>query len=368
MKDLQFSNIANNEATLLIYKHIGFDADLGQGVDGLAFANEIIFLNEQYPTLNKIKVRINSPGGSVQEGYSICSAILNSTIPVETIIDGMAYSMAGVIAMCGHTKKMCDYGTFMMHNVSGGDNEEVINLLTNSLAQIFDGNSSLSLEKCKELMNKETWLCAEECAEIGLINEVVKTGKKKPLVMKANKLHALYMNLINDKPKQIKMNKLTSLLKLNNSADEEAIVSAVEEIKEGAEAAKTEAETLKEENEALKAKLKAFEDMEAEKEAASKTEVVEGAIEEGKITNESKEEWINSPLKADKLKNLFASLKTTPTHTQIFDIKNVVADKNSRENWTYRDWEKKDSKGLLEMKNNSPEQYKELVQTLNTIK
>ena len=94
----------DGKATMLCYKHIGYDESLGYGIDGNNFANEVLWLN-QYSECKSIEVRINSIGGSVSEGLSICSAILNSEKPVTTIIDGMAYSMAGVIAMCGTKRK-----------------------------------------------------------------------------------------------------------------------------------------------------------------------------------------------------------------------------------------------------------------------
>ena len=180
---LNFTNITNEKATMLIYKHIGNDAEMGYGVDGNMFASEMLYLNEAYPDLKEISVRINSVGGSVSEGLSICSAILNSTVPVVTYIDGMAYSMAGVIAMCGTKRNMSDFGTFMMHNVQGGSNEEILDLLTTSLAKIFERCTNLSLEKCKDLMNKETWMSAEECLNFGLVDSIVITENKKPLLM-----------------------------------------------------------------------------------------------------------------------------------------------------------------------------------------
>ncbi len=74
--NLKFTNISNENATILLYKHIGFDDKLGQGVDGSLIANEITWINENRTDIKNIDVRINSVGGSVPEGLSICSAIL----------------------------------------------------------------------------------------------------------------------------------------------------------------------------------------------------------------------------------------------------------------------------------------------------
>ncbi len=177
---LNFTNIKGDTAIIKCDKHIGYDEVLGWGVNGSYFADEIKWINEDYSHLKSIEVHINSQGGSVQDGLNICTAILDSKIPVTTIGTGFCYSMGGVILMCGSTKKMRDYSTFMMHSASGGYNQEVLDLITNSLAVIFERTTSLTLDKCKELMSAETWMSADECKGMGFIDEVVKTNNKKP--------------------------------------------------------------------------------------------------------------------------------------------------------------------------------------------
>ena len=109
---LKLSNISNGVATILLYKHFGEMEDMGMGINGAWIAEDIQYINEYgMDQIQKINVRINSVGGSVAEGYSICAAILNSKIPVDTYIDGMAYSMAGVVAMCGRKKYMSAFGS-----------------------------------------------------------------------------------------------------------------------------------------------------------------------------------------------------------------------------------------------------------------
>lgn len=371
---LRFSNIANNNAEIRLYKHFGFDKDLGQGVDGSLIADEIRYLNECYPELTNIDVKINSVGGSVQEGLSVCSAILDSKIPVTTINKGMAYSIAGVVAMCGHKRKMVDFGTFMMHEVSGGNDEDVIDLLTNSLAKIFDGTTALTVEKCRELMAKETWMSAEECRMMGLIDSdgIIPTNNKRPETTNKLELHNFYNKHINKKT----MIKLNNILKLSNEASEDAQVEAVEKINSEKEAALAEVEKMKAEKAELETKiseaegkLKTYEDAEATKETAEKEAVIENAIKEGKISKESKEEWTSSPMKSDKLKNLFTSLKATPSFTPAFvasEATNTGTDGVDKSKWTYSDYEKKDPAALLEIKNSNPVEFERLVKTINT--
>ena len=356
--NLKFTNISSDTATILLYKHFGDIDGMGIGIDGAMIANEIQWLNEFYKDEVKcINIRINSVGGSVHDGLSICSAILNSEIPCDTYIDGMAYSMAGVVAVCGRKVSMVDYGTFMMHNANGGDDNAMLDLITNSLAKLFERNTSMTLDKCKDLMAKETWMTAEECASLGIVNEVIVTKKETQAYANMLELQNLYNKIINPKTK-IKMQKLTDLLKLSNEASEESIVAAVEakqnkiaELEQLLNDAKEELKTLKAEKEA--------------KETAEKEEVITNAINAGKIDAKSKEIYLNSGKTATELKALVAEMK--PAYTPVFENNGGVAPElKGRENWTHRDWEKKDPQGLLNIKNNMPNVYAELLKTLNT--
>lgn len=355
--NLQFSNLSGSKATMLLYKHIGDDNQLGMGIDGNYFASELLWLNEQ-SSVSEIEVRINSIGGSVQEGLSICSAILNSAKPVITCIDGMAYSMAGVIAMCGTKKKMVDYGTFMMHNAQGGNNEEVLNLITNSLAKIFERCTSLTMDKCKQMMADETWMDAAKCMEMGLIDEIITTNNRKPMGDTVVELYNIYNKLLNKK----QMIKVTNLLNLSNDATEEAIVESIQVLETAKAEAISETETLKSEIETLKEKLKSFEEAELAKAEAEKLEVIENAISEKKIDATKKDHFINCTMGAAELKDLFGAIKIA--YTPVFNAEKVEADKNDRSSWTFRTWEKKDPAGLNELMNSAPEAYKELLKTI----
>lgn len=349
----KLSNISDGVATIRIYKHIGDDADLGYGVNGEWIAEDIAMLNESYSDQVKtINIRINSFGGSVQHGLSIVSAILNSKIPCNTYIDGMAYSMAGVIAICGVKKYMADYGTFMMHNVSGGDNEKAIDLLTNSLSILFDRNSNMTMDKCKDLMNKETWMSADECMNLGIIDEIVVT-KQKSIAMNSNifELQNIYNRILNKT--ENKMIKLTELLKLSNEASEDAIVEAVNAKSETIANLEAKIGELTNELNALKESNEAAEN-------AAKVELVENAIKEGKIDAATKEIYLVSNKSNVELKEVFAKLK--PAYTPIFENKSTIENLPSgRESWDFAKWSKEDPKALAEMQKNDPNTFNSLV-------
>ena len=353
---MKITNISNEVATMLIYKHIGNIDGMDNGINGAFIAEDIQYINDNYSDQVKcINIRINSIGGSVADGLSIVSAILNSAIPVNTYIDGMAYSMAGVIAICGQKKYMADYGTFMMHNANGGSDEEVLNLITNSLAKIFERNTNLTLDKCKDLMAKETWMTAVECMSLGIVDEIIETKKMKPAMnATVRELHAIYNKVIIKT--ETKMNKLTDLLKLSNEASEEAIVEAVNA--KDAKIAELEASIEAQSNE-----LQALKDANNEAVQAAKVELVENAIKEGKIADASKEIYLTSNKSNEELKDVFSKL--TPAYTPIFENKaNTQAAVAGRESWTFNDWSKKDPQGLAEMRVNDAPSFEALINNL----
>lgn len=355
---MKITNISNDVATMLIYKHIGDLDGMGDGINGAWVAEDIQYLNENYKDQVKcINIRINSIGGSVADGLSIVSAILNSEIPCNTYIDGMAYSMAGVIAICGNKKYMADYATFMMHNANGGSDEEVLNLITNSLAKIFERNTNLTLDKCKDLMNKETWMTADECLNLGIVDEIIQTKKMKPAMNSTLKeLHAIYNKVITKT--ETKMNKLTDLLKLSNEASEDAIIDAVNA--KDARIAELETSIANQ-----SAELKSLKDANDAAIQTAKVELVENAVKEGKIAVASKEIYLTSNKSNEELKDVFSKL--TPAYTPIFDNKQKqTPGVAGRENWTFNDWSKNDPKGLSEMQANDKATFDALISKLPT--
>ena len=112
--DYEYFNIQNaagDVANILLYDRIGVD-DKGNGISGKRFAEELFRLAKRF---RRINVRINSHGGKVTDGLSICAAILNinKSIPgvrIDTYVDGLALSIAGLIAVCGKRVYMCNFG------------------------------------------------------------------------------------------------------------------------------------------------------------------------------------------------------------------------------------------------------------------
>jgi len=94
--------------------------------------------------------------------------------------------------------------------------------------------------------------------------------------------------------------------------------------------------------------------------AVATVQTVENAIEAGKIKVEDKEKMI---VLATETPEAFNSIleSVQPARPRLVDaIKNNADDKNSRKEWTIRDFEKKDPNALKEMIKNDFDGYSEL--------
>ena len=125
-----------------------------------------------------VEVRINSPGGSVVEGL----AIYNALKPRQPIvyIDGVAASIASMIAMAGQKIIAAENALMMIHDpwVDAQGNSAELRKTADLLDKHRDAmltayaRSGLSPSQLTMLLAAETWMTATEALELGFIDEV----------------------------------------------------------------------------------------------------------------------------------------------------------------------------------------------------
>ena len=163
-------NDHTREATLHLYGTIGTE------LDGNQFARELAG-HDQNSDL--IKIRINSPGGDVFQGMSIVSAILSMKTSVHVYIDGVAASMAAVIAVCAEKVYMQDFAKLMIHDPSFKGNFSANEKENNMLSRVRDMLLKVLSRRGKDesevsgLMSEETWFSADEAKANGLCDEIL---------------------------------------------------------------------------------------------------------------------------------------------------------------------------------------------------
>ena len=129
----------------------------------------------------ELEVRINSPGGDVASGQEIYSLL--QTVPSTAKIMGMAASAAGFLAMGCDRVEISTVGTIMVHNVwcggVSGDYHEMdkasrmLKSLNASIASAFVAKSGKSEAEILKMMDRETWLTANQAVEIGICDAII---------------------------------------------------------------------------------------------------------------------------------------------------------------------------------------------------
>lgn len=131
----------------------------------------------------RIHIRINSNGGEVYSGIAIFNALRQSKADIRIYVDGIAASMASVIALCGKPVEMSRYARLMLHSVSGGcyGNKqdlqrcmEEIESLESSLSEIYSERLGLDPDTIRQTYfdGEDHWLTAQEALDLGFIDGI----------------------------------------------------------------------------------------------------------------------------------------------------------------------------------------------------
>lgn len=158
-----------------LYDEIGKDW-FGDGITAKEFLRELKAIET-----DKIDLRINSPGGQVFEGAAIYNGILRHPATVTAYIDGIAASIASVIALAGEKLVMAENALYMMHNPSGlafGTAEDmrqmatVLDKIRDTMVVAYKKKSGKPESEITALLDAESWLNAEEAKTAGFVDEI----------------------------------------------------------------------------------------------------------------------------------------------------------------------------------------------------
>lgn len=164
-------------ADIFIYEQIGKDYWDDSGVGAKQFAQDLKALGD----IDKIILRINSPGGSVFEGLAIYNTLNAHSAEKEVHIDGIAASIASVVAMVGDPIIMPENALLMIHDPTGlviGDAEdmrkmaETLDKVKDSILSAYMSKTQMSSSEIADLMSEETWMSAEEAVHYGFADQI----------------------------------------------------------------------------------------------------------------------------------------------------------------------------------------------------
>lgn len=239
VKYIYTKNADAQKPIIVIDSHIGKDEENVEGIMGQQFLNEFFELQNAGKT--ECEVWINTQGGKVMEAMNIAGVISSSPMKVTTLNIGVAASCGGWLQLSGETVKMMDYSIFMCHNPHGTDDDKASEVMTNSIAKLIsegsgrNGKPKLTMEQATDLMNKTTFLTADECYDLGLCDEVVSSGNNDYHFAEMNdkwQAGKLYLNTLNtNKMSEINLSKITNVLELESDASVTEVAKAITNIK-----------------------------------------------------------------------------------------------------------------------------------------
>jgi ATP-dependent protease ClpP protease subunit len=138
--------------------------------------------NTQEIDVPAIRLHINSPGGSLLDGFAAVDYIRRSRAPVYSIIDGSAASAATLMSVVAHKRYINKHGYMLIHQLSGaiwGRYEDMVDDFKNSTAfmetiyGIYKQHTKIPEKTIKEILKKDLWFDAKTCLKYGLVDEIL---------------------------------------------------------------------------------------------------------------------------------------------------------------------------------------------------
>lgn len=173
----RLQNKAGEKAALYIYDEIGYWGDTAASlVDQLGKVDA-----------DEIDVHISSPGGDIFDGLAIYQALKSHKAKVTVKVDGLAASIASVIAMAGDTVVIAPKASMMIHDgwtMAVGNAAELrktADLLDKQsavIASVYADRSNRDANFWRDQMREETWYTAQEALDAGLVDEIEGQEKK----------------------------------------------------------------------------------------------------------------------------------------------------------------------------------------------
>lgn len=167
-----------NSADIYIYGDIYDSWWDNESNSAISLKDKLLQLGE----ISEINLHINSLGGDVFEGIAMFNLLKQHQANVNVYIDGVAASIASVIAMAGDTIYMPKNAMMMIHNCwsyACGNSKEFRKLaddldkIMESSIESYMSKINISKEELKELLDNETWLTAQECFDMGFADELL---------------------------------------------------------------------------------------------------------------------------------------------------------------------------------------------------
>lgn len=286
------NKLEDKRAEILLYGYIGpYDINAND------FIRELKNLEKDNDVID---LRINSGGGSVFEGIAIYNALKASTATINVYIDGLAASMASVIAMAGSMVMISKNAMMMTHLPSTSTygnskdhkkNAQLLESIEKTMINIYSERTGMEAQDVKEMFlnGEDAWFNADEAIDMGLADGTYDLEPVRELAAARDERgvydhYAKYLEIKNER----KMNKIEItpevLAMAPADADQASFESWLAKLTEAArelDNVRSEKEALQNEKNEVEAAFAAYK----EAEEASKTEaLLEAAVKDGRMS------------------------------------------------------------------------------------
>lgn len=335
------ASASDRPAEILVYEQIGKDFFDRSGINAKDFDKAL----KEIPDGKQIYVRINSPGGNVWDGVAIYNMLARIRDRVTVYVDGIAASIASVIAMAGKQIVMPKSATMMIHDASGfcvGNADEMRKLAdvleqhSDQIADIYSKRGGKSKEEYRRMMKEETWMTGEDAKSNGLADVVsddapvfanldLSCFRRVPGAILAQISAAARGGANNENTKLMNREQIIALLKehgieVANDATDQWLLDQLKQVMNKAKASKpagekTESPDMKSLQSALDAATAALNEIKTERDKEKKsriTNVINKAVEENRLPAAQAQKWIDRAMRDDTVLDDIAALPVVP--------------------------------------------------------
>lgn len=193
-----------------------------------------------------VEITINSGGGLVDQGNEIYTALRSYAGEVTANIV-WAGSAASIIAMSANKVAISPVGQIMIHNVqmgAGGDYHDmekasvILQKSNLSLANAYVAKTGKSKDEILELMDKETWLTAEESVEKGFADEIMFENEERVQLVADSGSGLVPQKIINEFKKLKNQQSTTMQMNFNDEQINKIVNDVTEKLKKDSEVEK----------------------------------------------------------------------------------------------------------------------------------
>jgi ATP-dependent Clp protease protease subunit len=175
MANIRFINRGARRGEIWLYDQVG-EGWFG-GMSAKTFAEQLTALGQ----VDQIDLHINSPGGSAFDGLAMYNTLQRHPARIVVDVDGIAASIASVIAMAGDEIRMASNAMMMIHDPMAGvmgaaedmrKMAELLDTMKGNLVDTYCKRTGCGTQEIAEMMSAETWMSSTDALANGFADQI----------------------------------------------------------------------------------------------------------------------------------------------------------------------------------------------------